>query len=538
MAAFHNTTRRWLICVIGCWGPGLLGTVTVKAAEPAVTATAERQVVERINQRIRERWEQEKVVPTSRADDAEFLRRVYLDLAGQIPPVSEVRRFLDDTSPDKRATLVKKLLESPRYIVHFSNVWRAELLPEVSAEPQLQFLMPSFEAWLKDQLIDNDSYADLARKLVTFKIEGMARQNAFEAGGTVSPVAFYQAKEGKPENLASGTARVFLGVRIECAQCHNHPFDSWKQEQFWSFAAFYAGVSRQQMGDVGGPLSDLPSRRKLEIPGKKTRTEVEARYLDGTEPTWESNERSREKLANWLTARENPYFAKAAVNRIWGRLFGVGIVDPVDDFSDANPPSHPELLDELATAFIDSGYDLKFLLRVLTATEAYQLTSSVTDVSQEPPQQFARMSLKGLSPEQLFDSVAEATGHFERNRRDQAFVINDDRPRTEFLEAFNNETDPLTERPTTILQALAMMNGRFVTDTLNPEKGLLAAVINFPDMKNEERIETIYLAALGRKPKPTELPKLLAHCEGRKLSVALGDIFWAVLNSSEFLLNH
>lgn len=536
MAAFHNTLRLWLTCIAGCWVLGLPATAVIRAADPAVTSTAEKQVVERINLRIRERWEQEKVVPTSRADDAEFLRRVYLDLAGQIPPVSEVRRFLDDKSPDKRAALVSELLESPRYIVHFSNVWRAELLPEVSAEPQLQFLMPSFEAWLKDQLIDNDSYADLARKLVTFKIEGAARQNPFEAGGTVSPVAFYQAKEGKPENLASGTARVFLGVRIECAQCHNHPFDSWKQEQFWSFAAFYAGVSRQQMGDAGGPLSDVPTRRKLDIPGKKTK--VEARFLNGTEPTWEANEPSREKLANWLTSRNNPYFAKAAVNRIWGRLFGVGIVDPVDDFSDANPPSHPELLDELATAFIDSDYDLKFLLRVLTATEAYQLTSSVTDISQEPPQRFARMSLKGLSPEQLFDSVAEATGHFERNRRDQAFAINDDRPRNEFLEAFNNETDPLTERPTTILQALAMMNGRFVTDTLNPEKGLLAAVINFPDMKNEERIETLYLAALGRKPRPTELPKLLAHCEGRELSVALGDIFWAVLNSSEFLLNH
>ncbi len=546
MTAVTNNRKLWLpgvatFCgLLGMQMASVLGAdpdaTTVAEKQVAEKQVAEKQVVERINQRIRERWEQEKVVPAQRADDAEFLRRVYLDLAGQIPPVSDVRRFLDDTAPDKRAAVVQELLESPRYIVHFSNVWRSELLPEVSADPQLQFLMPSFEAWLKDQLIDNDSYADLARKLVTFKIEGVTAQNAFEAGGTVSPVAFYQAKEGKPENLASGTARVFLGVRIECAQCHDHPFDSWKQEQFWSFAAFYAGVSRQQMGDVGGPLSDAPSKRKLEIPGKKKT--VEARYLNGTEPAWEKNDQSREKLASWLTARENPYFAKAAVNRIWGRLFGVGIINPVDDFSDANPPSHPELLDELATAFVDSGYDLKFLLRVLTATEAYQLTSSVSDITQEPPQRFARMSLKGLSPEQLFDSMCEATGHFERNRRDQAFAINDDRPRNEFLEAFNNETDPLTERPTTILQSLAMMNGRFLTETTNPEKGLLAAVINFPDMKNEERIETLYLAALGRKPKATELPNLLAHCEGRELSVALGDIFWAILNSSEFLMNH
>ncbi|MES2788082.1 MAG: DUF1553 domain-containing protein, partial [Planctomycetota bacterium] len=480
-------------------------------------------------------WEQEKVVPAARADDAEFLRRVYLDLAGQIPSVSAVRQFLDDPVPEKRQAVVRELLESPRYIIHFSNVWRAELLPELSAEPQLQFLMPSFGAWLKDQLIDNDSYADLARQLVTFKIEGMAARPGMDAGGTVSPVAFYQAKEGKPENLAAGTARVFLGVRIECAQCHDHPFDSWKQDQFWSFAAFYAGVSRQQMGDVSGPLADAPQNRKLAIPGKKT--EVEARYLNGVEPAWKSGESPRDNLANWLTARENPYFAKAAVNRVWGRLFGVGIVDPVDDFNDANPPSHPELLNDLAAAFAESGYDLKFLLRVLTATEAYQLTSAVSDSSQEPPQRFARMSLKGLSPEQLFDSVAEATGYFERNRRDQAFFGGGNGPRAEFLEAFGNDTDPPTERPTTILQALAMMNGQFITQTTNSETGLLAAVINFPDMPTEERIETLYLAALGRKPRPAELTKLVAHCATRELPVALSDIFWAILNSSEFLLN-
>ncbi len=536
MALFPNTFKQLLIwltsyCCVCC-----VDSAVVCGAAPKNDAVAEQRLIERIDQRIREAWQREKVTPAARADDAEFLRRVYLDLAGQIPPVSTVRRFLDDPAPNKRQAVVRELLESPRYIIHFSNVWRAELLPEVSAEPQLQFLMPSFEAWLRDQLIDNDSYADLAQQLVSFKIAGTAARDAVEAGGTVSPVAFYQAKEGKAENLASGTARVFLGLRIECAQCHDHPFDTWKQEQFWSFAAFFSGVSRQQMGDAAGPLSDVPQRRKLEIPGKKT--EVAARYLSGLEPTWKSEEASRENLARWLTGRDNPYFAKAAVNRVWGRLFGVGIVDPVDDFSEANAPSHPELLDELAAAFADSGHDLKFLLRVLTATEAYQLTSAVTDPSQEPPQRFARMSLKGMSPEQLFDSVAEATGHFERNRRDQGIFNADTRPRGEFLEAFGNETDPPTERPTTILQALAMMNGQFITQTTDPKTGLLAAVVNFPDMQIQERIETLYLAALGRMPRPDELKKMIAHCENRELAVALSDIFWAIVNSSEFLLNH
>lgn len=497
---------------------------------------AEDRLIKVINDRIAERWARDQVVPAWDANDAEFLRRVYLDLAGQIPPVSAVRRFLADKAPAKRRKVVRELLESPRYIVHFSNVWRAELLPEVSADPQLQFLMPSFEAWLKDQLIDNDSYAELVRQLVTFKITGVASREASEAGGVVSPVAFYQAKEGKPENLAAGTARVFLGLRIECAQCHDHPFDSWKQDQFWSFAAFFSGVSRQQMGDVAGPLSDAPQRRMLEIPGKKMA--VPARYLNGAEPVWIADQATRENLAAWLTATDNPYFAKAAVNRVWGRLFGVGIVDPVDDFSEANPASHPELLDELAVAFAASGYDLKFLLRVLTATRAYQLTSSQSDPSQEPPQRFARMALKGLTPEQLFDSVGEATGLFERSRRRTVIIDDESRPRNEFQEAFSNDTDPPTERPTTILQALAMMNGQLLTQATNPESGTLAAAIHFPDMTNEERIETLYLASLGRLPRPDELKKMTAHCHDRNLSEALSNIFWALLNSSEFILNH
>jgi hypothetical protein len=175
------------------------GDVSPKAQEQGVDA--EQKLIERINQRIRARWAAEKVVPAAPADDAEYLRRVYLDLAGQIPPVSEVRRFLEDSSPGKRKAVVQALLDGPRYIVHSSNVWRSELLPEVSSNPQLQFLIPSFEAWLKDQLVDNDSYADLARKLVTYKIEPTMATNIFESGGGVSPVAFYQAKEGKPESV-------------------------------------------------------------------------------------------------------------------------------------------------------------------------------------------------------------------------------------------------------------------------------------------------------------------------------------------------
>lgn len=496
---------------------------------------SESELVLLIDTRIRERWQEESIVPAKPANDAEFLRRVSLDLSGQVPSISLVRQFLGDPSPDKRRKIVQSLLESPRYIVHFSNVWRAELLPEVGTNPQLQFLMPSFQAWLKDQLIDNDSYAELARRIITLPIVSQLTPGMM-AQGEVSPLAFYLAKEGKPENLAAGTARVFLGLRIECAQCHDHPMDNWKQEQFWRFAAFYSGVSPQQMGDAIGGLIDNPSRRELTIPEKKT--VVEARFLDESAPDWTPTSKPRTNLADWLTSKSNPYFAKAAVNRVWGRLFGVGLVDPVDDFSESNVPSHPELLEELAFQFAAADYDLKFLFRVLTATEAYQLTSTVSDTSQLPPQRFARMTPKGLSPEQLFDSLVLATGYFERNPRTQQFFVDDTRPRAEIQEVFSNETDPPTERQTSILQALALMNGRLIAQITSSPTGLLGSTTTFPGLSRAERVATLFLATLGRFPTEEETTRLVKYCEGKELKTALSDILWALLNSTEFLTNH
>jgi hypothetical protein len=497
-----------------------------------------------IDAHIARRWAAEQVRPTDPSDDAEFMRRVTLDLAGKIPAVADLHEFLDDTDPDKRRKLVDRLLESPAYVMNFSNVWRSVMMPEADASPEVRFFVPAFEAWLRKRLSENATYDAIVREILTVAVDPRNAMNPYQVEGGISPISFYQTKQLKPENLAAGTARIFLGVRIECAQCHNHPFDDWKREQFWSYAAFFAGMERSPNGPQQGLLNsirELFDRRELVIPGTGQR--VRPVYLDGTRPSLKFRESARGVLADWMVSGDNPYFTKAAANRLWGHFFGVGIVNPVDDFTADNPPSHPELLDLLAREFAANRFDVKFLIRAITASRTYQLSSRQTDPSQENPRLFARMALKGLSPEQLFDSIAQATGFYEPYANRDSFAMNNNSPRAEFIQMFDNGRDAVTERQTTILQALALMNGQFVNDATSLEKSAtLAALVEFPRMTTAERIESLYLAALSRRPRRDETDRLVPYVDSggaaRDSGKALGDVFWALLNSSEFLLNH
>jgi hypothetical protein len=265
-------------------------------------------------------------------------------------------------------------------------------------------------------------------------------------------------------------------------------------------------------------------------------------YFDGSQPTLGFRDSPRRILANWMVSPENGYFARTLVNRLWGQFFGTGIVHPIDDFTVENPPSHPELLDRLAQMFVESGHDLQLVIRVLTATQAYQRTSRQTDASQTDPRLFSRMAVKGLSPDQIFDSIAQATGFREERGRNLSPLGDPNSLRAEFVQMFENTRDSQTETQTTILQALAMMNGKFVADATSPENSqTLAALIDFPLMTHGERLETLYLAALGRPPEGEERRRLENYVETGgptgDWKQALGDVFWSLLNSSEFLFN-
>lgn len=498
-----------------------------------------------IDKHVARQWKQHKVTPAPIAEDAEFLRRVHLDIAGKIPTVSEVRAFLADESADKRRRVVEQLLESPAYITNFSNKWRSALMPEADSDIQVRLLVPGFEAWLRDKLREDAGYDELVREILTLSLEPPEAngRNAFMAAtGTASPVAFYQAKQIAPESLAAATARMFLGVRIECAQCHDHPFDDWKQEEFWSFAAFFAGIERRnpEQGVFGG-VRELLDRREIAIPDSDK--VVQAEFLDGSPPRFRFREGPRTTLAEWVASADNPYFARTAANRLWGHFFGIGLVDPLDDFGPHNPPSHPELLNILAEELAAASFDIKFLIRAITASDTYQRTSRKTHESQSNPRLFARMAVRAMTPEQLYDSLLRAIGRYEPYSPQRGFLIGSGDSRGQFLELFANDRDSPTETQTTILQALAMMNGDYVAGATAVEQSkTLAAVLDYPLLDTEGRIETLFLATFSRPPRAEELGRLSEYVEQSgdddQQRKALADVFWTLLNSSEFLFNH
>ncbi|HTU90460.1 MAG TPA: DUF1549 and DUF1553 domain-containing protein [Gemmataceae bacterium] len=525
-----------LLLMLG--GIFLVGSGSIRAAAPDKDAAA---LAASIDRRLAAAWEANQIQPAPPADDAEFLRRAYLDLAGRIPAVAEVRAFFDDKRPDKRQRLVEQLLEGPRYVTHFTNVWRSLLLPETTNNLQAGFLAPGFETWLRAKLQQNTPYDAMVRELLTVPMD-RGRNPFAQPNGVPTPIAFYLAKDVKPENLAAAVSRLFLGVKIECAQCHNHPFAEWKREQFWSFAAFFAGLQRQGNGDFVTAGREMADRRELTIPG--TERVVQAAFLDGDAPKWNYNTGARATLAEWMTRKDNPYFARAAVNRLWGYFFGSGIIDPIDEIAGGeHEASHPELFDDLARQFAEHNFDLKFLIRALTSSRAYQLSSLAANKGQDDPRQFARMPLRGLSAEQLFDSIAQATGYRETANPNPRFFGNPG-VRGRFLTKFANTSDKPTEVQTSILQALSMMNGQ-VTDLRHSET--LEALLDSPFMNTAERVETLYLAALARKPTPRELSRMVKYVEdGGSAELptwmtkahALADVFWILLNSGEFFLNH
>jgi hypothetical protein len=509
-------------------------------ADPRRAARDARELTAKIDRLVAARWAAAGVEPAPRADDATFLRRVYLDLAGRVPSVAEARAFLKDQAPDKRQRLVESLLAGNAYANHFTNVWRALLLPEADATIQFGVQKPVFELWLRKQFQENKGYDQIVRELLTVSIgDGRRGFDPYGNERGPNPISFYFAKDVKPESLGAGTARLFLGVRVECAQCHDHPFAKWTRQQFWQFAAFFGGFDVEtRMGFIQN-VREIKDRRELTISGGNK--VVQAAFLDGTEPQWKYDVGSREALADWMTSPKNRWFARAAANRMWAYFFGTGLVEPVDDLRDDNPASHPELLDELARQFAEHRFDFKFLIRAITASRAYQSASTADSASPEDPRLFARMALRGLSPEQIYDSLSMATG-FREKRANRRFFFQDDSLRAEFMKQFAS-TDKRTEFQTSILQSLLLMNGKFTDEVTSPERSAtLAAVADSPFLGTDEKVETLFLAALARPPRSDERERFGRYVRAGGVRgddrAALGDVFWVLLNSPEFLLNH
>lgn len=485
-----------------------------------------------IDRRVNEKLKAQQVSPAPRADDATFFRRINLALAGRIPAPAEVRTFLADSSPDKRAKAIDRLLNSAEFASHLTTSWRSWLIPEAATNPDIANTVQEFEAWLNGRIRAEASLDKIAAELLTYPLDGRQVPGQSPNDGTTGPLVFYRAKEAKPENLAAATARVFLGVRLECAQCHNHPFARWKKEQFWGLAAFFAGVEQQS----GGGLRETLGRRELLLPNSDQA--APATFLDDREPEWQYKKSPRVTLAAWLTTSENPFFARAMANRFWWWLFGVGLVEAVDDFHDQNPPSHPELLDELARALAQSGFDTKYLLRAICLSDTFGRASTVADREHQDVRLFAHFALRALSPEQLYDSLALAIGSPPEKQEATDRQRADNGRRRQFLETFASSEQP-TAAPTSILQALTLMNGELVNSASKGQT--FDALMARPDLKPAERVEALYLAVLSRPPQQRELQRALRHIEtggADQVKARYGDVFWALLNSLEFRTNH
>lgn len=503
--------------IVGCW----LGVSTAMAAPPAFSG--------RVDELLEQRLAAAKVTAGPLADDDEFLRRVYLDLHGVLPRVGEAREFLADASTDKRERLIDELLQAPRHATHLANTWRQALLPGNVDIEDLQSVA-GVQNWLRRQFVQNLRYDRLAADFLVAT-----------GGGDAGPALYFTSQELKPEKLAASTARIFLGLQIECAQCHKHPFDKWTQEDFWSYAAFFARLQRED--GARGPRSiRLVDTSEGEVKLPDTETVVPPRFPDGRAPNADETGTRRVQLAIWMASRENPFLARAVVNRVWSQLFGRGLVEPVDDVGDHNPATHPELFRELTQHFVDSGFDLRDLYRVLVNTRAYQRTSR--QATETPVELYAVMAVKTLTPEQLFDCL-------DRVLLQQASIRSDFQPipsslfdprRQAFVAKMPLRGQNGTEFDAGVLQALTLLNGGDVAAATSLEQSALLVGLDAPLFSDDERIETLFLATLTRRPAAEERSTFVEYVSKggttQDQRAALSDVLWALLNSAEFILNH
>lgn len=505
-----------------------LALVFLFACAVRVQASDALAVAQGIDSAIQKRLAAEKISPVAAADDAEFLRRVYLDLHGVVPSAERAAQFLDDRDPEKRAKLIDELLASPRFGEYFADIWRKSLISPQANEDRIK--TDRFTAWLTERFNANEGWDKLVFELMT--ATGKMEDN---------PAVTYLIEGRFPltvTDLTDLSSRYFLGVRLNCAQCHDHPFVDWKRTDYWGMAAFFAQMQtpgRSKVVYTAGVRDDPKITLKL-VAGTDM---IEGFQLH--EPTFlggkplESGDQTphRVALAKWMTSPDNPYFARAAVNRLWWQFFGRGIVNPVDDMHAVNEASHPELLELLSREFVASGFDLKALCRAILNSRAYGRTSRPGDQAEQEGALFARMSLKVLTAEQLYDSLVKVAGPpSKRSGFDSRFG-----PRHEFSQAFASSGDPEPLKyDRGIPHVLRLMNSpQFAGRNLT----VLAMQWERSRNSRDENIEQVFLTVLSRRPTTAEVQ--LAREEfaaDGSTAAAYSRLAWALLLSSEFSLNH
>jgi hypothetical protein len=504
-----------------------------KAQKPAAPINRNTAALsQRIDREIKDKLASEKVPASPKSEDAEFLRRAYLDLTGVIPSADKTKEFLDSSDPKKREKLIDELLASPAFGKHQADIWAGLLFQRVTENRAIR--VDPLKEWLEARFNENNGWDQIVADLLT--ATGTQEENG---------AATYFMAQLSADKLVDSTSKLFLGIKLECTQCHNHPFTGWKQTDYWSMAAFFMKVRVQgntknanrgatpgviEAAQGGGKQKNLPESAKM-LPPK---------FFHGEQPTVGSSDPLRPVLAKWLTAPENKYFARAMANRVWGQLFGSGIVNPIDDMHEERPVSHPELLAELAKQFAANKFDVKYLYRAICTSDAYQRTSRPVPGNEKDTVLFSHMNVKVLTPGQLYDSLTAAIGEPAQgrdNKGKQAAAANPKgvrgTPRDQFVAFFSaGDEGKATDYEAGIPQALRLMNSR--ETRLAPQ----AAREIVKGLSKDQAIEKLYLTALARRPTAAETKRMADYVASSATADAgYGDILWALLNSSEFALN-
>jgi hypothetical protein len=449
-----------------------------------------------------------------------------------------VHEFLNDRSPNKRERLVDRLLAHHDHATHLAAVWRGILLPDTADLTRLGGPI-KFEEWMAAQFAVNKPYDQIVRDLLL--VEGRVAESG--------PLQFYAAARMLPEELAGKTSRAFLGVRMECAECHDHPFDEVSQKDFWRFAAFFARISRPKgRMDVTSPVLQVRDSQQGDVMLPDS-TEVVPPRLPAMAIDLDDAPDGpplRQHLADWITSTSNGQFSRATVNRVWSHLFGRGLVDPVDDMRPANPPLAPDVLDVLSRDFAASHFDLRRLFRAIVLTDAYQRTSRSDESDPSRALHFAQMNIKSLTAEQLYDCITIAT---RPDGVGSVSVVNAagverflDTNRQSFVAQFRAPPGQITDYPAGIPQALTLMHGGLIhTSTDLATSGLLKSLAA-PFFTDQHRLETVFLATLSRYPEPAERDlieqQMSSATTNEERKQILSDVLWALLNSGEFTFNH
>lgn len=536
------TLMKWLARM---WGALVIAGLPMcgldlRSAEPELPTSSD-AMSEHIDLLLASKLQELEWEAAGQCDDASFLRRAYLDLTGTPPSGREVLDFVSNKGQTKRAELVDRLLASPNSASFFAATWAGWMLPDENSGNPFVDRDSGLQNWLRDRFAENLRYDRLVSDL-------LVSTGPVQTG----PTAFFVALEGKPEKIAAKTARVFMGVQLDCAECHDHPFDDWTQEDFWGYAAYFAQMSTASEQAMVG-RGDVTDTNEGDVTLPETEQVIAPKPLVDTGFSGLGSGTRRQQLTLWLTARENPFLARATVNRVWAMLFGQGLIEPIDDMRSLDLASHPQLLSDLSDYFAATGYDLRVLVKTLANTKAYSRSSQHSG-GQPPEASYATMATKPLTQLQMATSLAHVSRQISGPGSDALQAV--------LKQRLGKLRGDASAAELGIVSALVTLNGESVDNVSRENSSRLLVALDAPFMNGQKQLRWLFLSTLNRLPSAEESAAFSAVVNNSSESgspppVSDGpdgvsddsetpaseaepkwqsDLLWALLNSSEFAM--